>query len=390
MAKVLLGLPDATTAAAYNLVPAYSDISSDEKIAALFPEGTVTKWEAARYYLNEVVAAGGYTLVDNFADLFVPGNKHNRESIWEVEYMGGQVEECGSPYYTSFAPANYAPRASANPNGYIPTALANKGGGDCTPTGYFMTMTKKWDSMWPDYTMPALFDGQVYSDRRISNGVRNDVEIPALPVNENLDYPQSAEFPYDSYTGTTWRTTILGFGDDNQYFCGKYQSASAFKAKDSDDNWYILRYADVLLMLAEAEAGCNAGLLTQGVLDNTINLVRGRAGVIPYTVTGNSADAWVLDTPARVADAIFEERALELSFEGHRWFDLVRSGKAVEVMNSHFEKFYNAYTSNSAPNTDKYFMKNQKVTIDQYCTLFPIPVTELLVNPKLTPNERAR
>lgn len=56
--------------------------------------------------------------------------------------------------------------------------------------------------------------------------------------------------------------------------CGKYMSSSEYKVNDSDDNWYILRFADILLLLAEAEAHISDGILSQSVLNKTINLVR--------------------------------------------------------------------------------------------------------------------
>ena len=143
-------------------------------------------------------------------------------------------------------------------------------------------------------------------------------------------------------------------------------------------------------MLAEAEARINDGYLSQDALDRTINMVRNRAGIIPYRATGASDCGAVLDTPEKVYDAIFEERTLELAFEGHRWFDLVRSGEAVSVMNDHFAKYYEAYTSNSGSTVDTYYMKNKRVVIDEYCTLFPIPSKELLLNPRLTQNNNAR
>jgi hypothetical protein len=61
---------------------------------------------------------------------------------------------------------------------------------------------------------------------------------------------------------------------------------------------------------------------------DALNEVRVRAGVAPKT----AAD---LPTQDAFRDAIFKERRVELAFENHRWYDLVRSGKAVEVMNAH-------------------------------------------------------
>lgn len=392
LGKVFLSLPNDVTEAAYPSVSAWKDISADEGIVSLYPDVS-TQYEAAKYYLSDVINNGGYDLLPSFADLFKPENKHSVESIWEVEYKTGLTEVLGSPFYTFFSPASYAPRNVANSNGYIPAAITNQANGSCVPTGYFMDKCRKWDSMFPDYQYEVrTFDGEIYCDKRISNGeIKMDSDsVSWLPVNDNKDYPQSITYPYDPYTGTTFRTSVLGFGADNEWMCGKYTSASTVTTNDSDDNWYILRYADVLLMMAEAEAHIAGGHLTQAELDATINKVRVRAGIVPYLESGDSEKDWVLDTPEKVYQAIFDERELELAFEGHRWFDLVRSGKAVEVMNSHFSDFYDAYTSNASPNVDNYYMKDTKYQIDQFCTLFPIPTQELRANPKLTQNEGAR
>ena len=393
LGKVLLSMPNDITEAAYPNVEAWKDISANPNITVFYPETTTTQYEAAKYYLEDVINNGGYELYPNFSELFKPTNKHSSESIWEVEYKTGQVEGLGSPFYTLFSPASYAPRNKANSNGYIPSPISNQGNGACSPTGYFMDMAKKWDSMYPDYQYEVRkFDDVVYTDTRISNGnIKLDTDgISYLPVNENKDYTQNVAYPYDPYTGTSFRTSVKGFSADDQWMCGKYMGSSEYKVNDSDDNWYILRFADVLLLLAEAEAHINDGVLSQSILNNTINLVRERAGIVPYLASGDSNKEWVLDTPEKVYQAIYDERTLELAFEGHRWFDLVRSGKAVEVMNQHFTDFYNAYTSNSSPNMNNYYMKSEKFEIDQYCTLFPIPSQEIRSNPKLTQNYGAR
>lgn len=393
LGKVLLSMPNDITEAAYPNVEAWKDISANPNITVFYPETTTTQYEAAKYYLEDVINNGGYELYPNFSELFKPTNKHSSESIWEVEYKTGQAEGLGSPFYTLFSPASYAPRNKANSNGYIPSPIPNQGNGACAPTGYFMDMAKKWDSMYPDYQYEVRkFDDVIYTDTRISDGnIKLDTDgISYLPVNENKDYTQNVAYPYDPYTGTSFRTSVKGFSADDQWMCGKYMGSSEYKVNDSDDNWYILRFADVLLLLAEAEAHISDGVLSQSVLNNTINLVRERAGIVPYLASGDSNKEWVLDTPEKVYQAIYDERTLELAFEGHRWFDLVRSGKAVEVMNQHFTNFYNAYTSNSSPNVNNYYMKSEKFEIDQYCTLFPIPSQEIRSNPKLTQNYGAR
>jgi starch-binding outer membrane protein, SusD/RagB family len=82
----------------------------------------------------------------------------------------------------------------------------------------------------------------------------------------------------------------------------------------SPANWKVIRYADVLLMLAEAmnENGKTAQA------HSVLNQVRQRAGVPAHDGL----------TQAQFGDAIEMERRLELAFEGHRWFDLVRWGRA--------------------------------------------------------------
>ena len=89
-------------------------------------------------------------------------------------------------------------------------------------------------------------------------------------------------------------------------------------SNDSPANWKVTRYGDVVLMYAEAlnENGKTNDALTW------LNMVRARAGVSAYSGLSQS----------ETREAIYKERRLELSFEGHRWFDLVRYGRAYETM----------------------------------------------------------
>lgn len=85
---------------------------------------------------------------------------------------------------------------------------------------------------------------------------------------------------------------------------------------------HVVRYADIILVLAEA-------LAEQNDLSNAVsylNQIRARAGVSEY-VFGTD-----LNTQQEVLDAIYLERRLELAFEGERWHDLVRTGRAMDVL----------------------------------------------------------
>ena len=85
-----------------------------------------------------------------------------------------------------------------------------------------------------------------------------------------------------------------------------------------DHDWIEIRLADVILLYAEAlnANGSTAAAVTQ------LNKIRNRAGLANSTASGQAA----------VKTAITNERRLELAFEGHRWFDLVRTGTAQSVL----------------------------------------------------------
>ena len=120
--------------------------------------------------------------------------------------------------------------------------------------------------------------------------------------------------------------SIAKLGED-EYLIWKYVGAfgDGFTERpgiqQSSANWIIYRLADVLLMKAEALS--QLGQFTQA--NAYLNMVRERAGMAPI-FPSLSANAF--------EDAIIEERALELAFEGKRWFDLVRMGRRNDYARS--------------------------------------------------------
>ena len=159
---------------------------------------------------------------------------------------------------------------------------------------------------------------------------------------------------YNLYTTTDARkgVYVTTFSNGTPY-CNKWTKNTAVPA-DGGSDFPVIRYADVLLMLAEVE----------NELGNTataipyLNQVRTRAGATAATAT--------TQPDARAAIAL--ERQLELVGEGQRWYDLLRTGTAVAVMNAWF-------AANTSP-----------IVITTDNLLMPVPQTERNTDPTLTQN----
>ncbi|MBD0400665.1 RagB/SusD family nutrient uptake outer membrane protein [Flammeovirga sp. EKP202] len=135
------------------------------------------------------------------------------------------------------------------------------------------------------------------------------------------------------------------------YVSGKME-APVTDQNDCGSDYVILRYADVVLMSAEIE---NALGNTSLALER-LNSIRRRSNVSEVTSTTD------------LEGVIAEERRLELVGEGHRWFDLLRTGKAIEVMNAHFEE------------------RGQNITVPEFRLLMPIPQSQIDTDPAIKQN----
>jgi hypothetical protein len=218
--------------------------------------------------LTELRKVQGYSLLPNYADNFDPNKKNGAESIFEIQYLGSQTGLFSTFMYI------FAPYTSGSYiTGDSKTSIHGSGSGWNIPT---QDMINSYEA------------GDKRKDVSIGAGFKDaDSNFVAIPYVKKYNH---------------------GFTDVGR----------------TNDNFPVLRYADVMLMIAEC---LNEQVFTAGGEAFTLlNDVRARAGLGPKTGV-NDQDAF--------RNAIFQERKVELAFENHRWYDLVRSGKAVEVMNAH-------------------------------------------------------
>jgi len=248
-----------------------------------------SNWSAASTVLMSVVNSGKYMLLptDRYHENFDESMENNEESVFELQFLG--VE--------SFVWGQDIPGTGTMGNFHLDYSPPEKS----LDQGHFINPWVK-----------DLFEANGETVRR----------------NNTLayDYPGST-----GYGGEPFLTDFAGDIDVanadgvEPIFTRKYAGMEIGKRDDVKGlgtnvgtNWRIIRYADVLLMLAEAlnEQGQSADA------EMYLNMVRTRAEVAPKTGLGQD----------EMRQAIIDERVLELTGEGHRFFDLVRWGLADDYL----------------------------------------------------------
>lgn len=254
---------------------------------------TLQKYDSSATELKKVIDQKQYTLAASYKSLFAAGNENLSESILEIDYVSGQT--IGNNYSYLFSPSITS--MALFPNN-------QQGAGRIVPT---LDMINAYEP----------------NDQRKTASVSDSVSL--------IDGSRI----YDRY----------GL---------KFVDFSAVDVSDGSVSFTVLRYADVLLMYAEAlnELNQPAAALPY------VNMVRQRAGL-----SGLSALSQV-DLRA----AIDRERRVEFLYEGKRWFDLLRTGRALTVMNNYYQKM------------------NLKYSLEDYELLFPIPQSEIDLNAALKQN----
>ncbi|MGB4957858.1 MAG: RagB/SusD family nutrient uptake outer membrane protein, partial [Saprospiraceae bacterium] len=237
-------------------------------------------WTKVLELTNEIVRSGQYGLLTDYAKIWRFEGNNSVESIFEVQ--------TGTFNNTDFGVRGYCTWQGPRVGGK--GGWTDLGFGFCTPTRQFFNSYEVGDKRKAS-TVIQIDDSGTFKGTVLFDGYR----IPSKDSVENYFYNYKA---YHSELRTI--EPFLGNRDNKQ------------------KNIHLLRYAEVLLMQAEAanETG-DAGL----ALTN-INRLRSRAGLPNATAAGG----------APLREAIWKERRYELAMEHDRFFDIVRQGRAAEIM----------------------------------------------------------
>ncbi|MCB4798274.1 RagB/SusD family nutrient uptake outer membrane protein [Neotamlana laminarinivorans] len=242
------------------------------------------KFDEAIPVLNEVVN-GPFTLVDTFDDIFLLEGENGLESVLEVQYSNGQ------PYY------NWGGQTRGQGN----YAVQQCGIRSLSAESSEMPYNSGWSTNLPTQDLALAYED---GDQR-KDATCFDIEayIAANPT-WGITYQEA---PYNN-TGLY-----------NKKYLPRAGQTSGQVELNYENNHRIIRYAEVLLLAAEANLrGSGSATDAQTYLD----MVRDRA----FGDTNHRVTATV--------DVIWNERRLELAMEGDRFFDLVRTGQAAGVIDN--------------------------------------------------------
>ncbi|MEM7104829.1 MAG: RagB/SusD family nutrient uptake outer membrane protein [Bacteroidota bacterium] len=249
--------------------------------AILYQNNEGRMLEAAAIF-EEVINSGVYFLEPNFGDIFKTSNEFGPESIWEIQYSDNRPGDWGCCFASG--PTNQQTEGNYNIQ--------------------FFGMR--------DYVGPTYATGWSFCpvSENLATAMQSDPRFQHTIIDGNALQQQGASYS-PGYQNT-------------DYFIRKYAPIADEAATDGvlelawKNNIRDIRLADVMLMAAEALV---RGGGDEGAARGYVNAIRLRAGTIP--ISGSGQD---------LLDRIYLERRFELATEGHRFFDLVRTGRAAEVL----------------------------------------------------------
>jgi hypothetical protein len=344
-------------------LPRYKDISAAEigrvsKQAALAFLGRLQlaqkKYREAAVTYKQIIDLGDNIIDPDYVGLFTPANENSTENIFSTQFI-----ELKAPNYL---PQHAYPAIAGGYHFINPyEALAvNYDFIDGTPFSYDdprFNLNNRAANRDPRFAYTFLWDGCSFGSKIYDCHPDHTASIDQLTVSK--------------------QATRTGYGL-RKYFD---ESFSGDLATGYGGNMPVIRYAEVLLSYLEAvlEAG---DPISQSLLDETINKVRGRASVNMPPITETNS--------ARLRAILRKERRIELAMEGIRLWDILRWGIAGEVLQGDFwgAPFPDSQGALNLPNgykPDEYHRwwvtkKSFRTGQDE---VWPVPESETNINPNL-------
>jgi starch-binding outer membrane protein, SusD/RagB family len=292
-------------------------------------QGDASNWAKAKTELLPVISSGAYKLTPTYAELFMPDNENTSESIFELQYghTGGvrnsDVPRSFMPQNSTFLPANIVVFGRIRPNKEVFDQHVNRYPGDPRISTTFIS----------------------------GEYLRNDgVIVKIYPVKKttNFGFPYIKKWIDPSYNGSTTERNII-----------------------------MIRYADVLLMMAEIENEISGPDQAYAYVNQVLTRARDTDG--NGTPDAAQPADWSGITQSDFRIRIMQERFFELLAEGQEWFDTRRRGYqffAQEVLDKH-NQF--ADLDLTVEFNYPYGEKNM---------LLPIPLTEISGNQAIDPDDQ--
>ena len=276
-------------------------------------------------YANMVVNSGKYELYDNFGDMSKIAFNNKKESILAIQ----------------FSTANN--NAHINWNNLLNTTYSDGnlfGNGD----DFFLASQNLVNAFRTDANGLPYLDG-TFNDVRLTDDYTDNID-------PRLDFTVGRiGFPFRGHIyNDKWCRAKDIYGE----YSGKKglidpsspDMVKGFPWGASPLNFILIRYADILLLKAEAEIELNQNLDDARSIINQVRRKAARsvdAGYSPVDLDPNKASYFVGEYPAAgwtqdyARKAVRMERRLELAMEGQRWFDLVRWNTVVPTVNTYMQ-----------------------------------------------------
>ena len=290
-----------------------------------YPLQDTSKWELAANVAGQLIKTGKHDLLPDFETLWY----NTCNGVWDPTESLIEISFYSPTYSASSDPVGRIGKW----NGVRATQIAGVRGRCAANEKVVHTFVLQWrdeDGVGPskpeadtktsgmDWRRPLSIANYQYTDDGKTLLTKGEKETEQTAIADDLD-PTKEVKAKGSYTPAKWDTEK--YVEDANYLVNQDKS---------NINWYILRYADVLLLYAEALNEWHKAPTAEAY--EAVNMVRRRGFGLPVNTASSVAD---LPTGLSYEDfqqTVRDERSYELAFEGHRRQDLIRWGIYYETI----------------------------------------------------------